>query len=110
MSHATTKRETPGPRIQTRKVAITDAASTALAKSGDEGVFLLSRHLHGDWGDVTEQDSLQNELALLLDLRVLSRYVLKDGTVVWIITEADRAITTILLPDGFQGDTLHLSG
>ncbi len=87
------------PRLQLGKVVITDAASTALERNGTEGVLLLARHLHGNWGDVTEQDALQNELALLLGLRVLSRYVITDNVVVWIVTEADRETTTIMLAD-----------
>jgi len=103
MSHCATEPRSSGPRFHLGKVAITDAASAALERTGTEGVLLLARHLHGDWGDVTEQDALQNELALLLDLRVLSRYAIADGIVIWIITEADRATTAITLPDGFQG-------
>lgn len=91
-----------GSRFQLGKVSITAAASAALEKTGAEGVLLLARHLHGDWGDVTEQDALQNELALLLGLRVTSRYVIGDGAVIWIMTEADRATTAIMLPDGYQ--------
>ena len=105
MSHSSSPdAPAPGMRVQTQKVVITDSASAALEKAGVEGVFLLARHLRGDWGDVTDRDALQNELALLLGLRVLSRYALGDGAVIWIITEADRTITTIMLPDGFQGE------
>lgn len=102
MPHSVIDPKSPGPRFHLGKVTITDAASAALEKTGTEGVLLLARHLHGNWGDVTEQDALQNELALLLGLRVLSRYAIGDGVVVWITTEADRAATTIMLPDGFQ--------
>lgn len=50
---------------------------------------MLTRHLHGDWGDVTE-DALQNERAVL-DLRILSCYAIASGLSLWIITEADIA-------------------
>lgn len=66
------------------------------------GVPLLYRHLHGDWGDVTEQDALQNEVALILDMRVWSSYRLPTGKTIWIITAADRSTTTILLADSDQ--------
>jgi hypothetical protein len=102
MPHSAIEPMNSRQRLHLGKVVITDAASAALERTGTEGVLLLARHLHGDWGDVTEQDALQNELALLLGLRVLSRYAIGDGIVVWIITEADRATTTIMLPDGYQ--------
>lgn len=61
--------------------------------------FFLHRHIHGDWGDITAQDALQKEIALLLGMRVQSRYTLAQSTEIWIITEADRAMTTIMAPD-----------
>lgn len=99
MSHSTIECPGSGPRVHLGKVTITAAVSAALERTGAEGVLLLARHLHGDWGDVTEQDALQNELAVLLGLRVLSRYAVGEGVVVWITTEADRTATTIMLPD-----------
>lgn len=98
MPHSFAGPGSSGPRFQLGKVSITAAASAALERTGTEGVLLLARHLHGDWGDVTEQDTLQNELALLLGLRVLSRYAVADGVVIWIMTEADRATTAIIMP------------
>ncbi|WP_417276521.1 hypothetical protein [Castellaniella sp.] len=86
------------PRLTLGKVRITTAAIAALKATGTEGVLLLSRHLRGDWGDITDQDALQNEIALLLGMRVLSRYLLAEGTEVWLLTEADRAVTTIMTP------------
>jgi hypothetical protein len=62
-------------------------------------ILLLARHIHGDWGDLNGRDCLQNELAVLLDLRILSRYVLPTGSIIWIVTEADRSATTIFLFD-----------
>ncbi|MGJ7570921.1 hypothetical protein ACSFBX_10340 [Variovorax sp. RB2P76] len=110
MSHCATEPKNPGPRFDLGKVSITAAASAALERTGTEGVLLLARHLHGDWGDVTEQDALQNELALLLGLRVLSRYAIADGAVVWIMTEADRATTAIVLLEGFQEREIPAAG
>ncbi|MDR5778123.1 hypothetical protein QCE63_01610 [Caballeronia sp. LZ065] len=59
---------------------------------------LLSRHLRGDWGDLSAEDRVQNDLALQIGLRVLSCYALPGDGSVWIITEWDRSITTVLLP------------
>lgn len=60
---------------------------------------LLSRHLHGDWGDVDKEDARANESALLHDMRILSSYKLpEDRGKLWILTEADRSATTVLTP------------
>ena len=62
----------------------------------------LSRHLQGDWGDVCLADQKANDSALLLDTRILSAYhTEKDHVKFWIITEADRSVTTVLLPDEY---------
>ena len=61
----------------------------------------LVRHIAGDWGDVDEQDRSENELSLTHGFRLLSAYTLKTGTKIWIITEADRSVTTVLLPEEY---------
>ena len=61
----------------------------------------LSRHAEGDWGDVDEQDRGENEISLKDGYRLLSVYHAKDGTKFWIITEADRSATTVLLPEDY---------
>ena len=64
--------------------------------------FALSRHLRGDWGDVCLADQKANDTALLLNTRILSAYhTEKDHVKFWIITEADRSGTTVLLPDEY---------
>jgi hypothetical protein len=65
-----------------------------------EVLELLARHQSGDWGDVTPQDAKQNELSLVNDWCILSKYTL-GKTKVWIITEADRSATTVLLPEDY---------
>ena len=68
----------------------------------DEDVFkALVRHLDGDWGDVGDHDRQANEDALLFGGRLLSVYVDRRNTRFWIITEADRSATTILLPSEY---------
>ena len=61
---------------------------------------LLIRHHCGDWGEVSEEDRESNESALTMQLRIMSSYRFAQGSV-WIITEADRSVTTILLPDEY---------
>lgn len=61
----------------------------------------LARHVRGDWGDVDEDDKRANELALQYDARILSSYQSSNNTKFWVITEADRSQTTVLLPEDY---------
>jgi hypothetical protein len=61
----------------------------------------LDRHVTGDWGDVDEHDRQENELSLVQGFRLLSVYKDRNNVKFWIITEADRSGTTILLPDDY---------
>ncbi len=63
-------------------------------------VALLSRHHCGDWGQLSDEDWHTNELALRRGWQILSVYR-AEGGLIWIITEASRAATTILLPDEY---------
>lgn len=60
----------------------------------------LKRHAAGDWGDLDEQDKRENEYAIGKYLRLFSSYNYSDKKT-WIITEADRSVTTILFPDEY---------
>jgi hypothetical protein len=72
-----------------------------LLKEGKRHPFdYLARHATGDWGELCAFDRHQNEIALRDGLRVFSSYEISAGRV-WIITEADRSITTILLPEEY---------
>jgi hypothetical protein len=74
------------PRFQLGHIVVTPEALAALEAGNVPGVLLLAQHIHGDWGDLTEEDQLQNELALLLlGLRVLSHYALPGGGKVWMV-------------------------
>lgn len=61
----------------------------------------LERHTNGDWGDLCEHDWRANDLAIENDARLLSAYQTGAGRKFWIITEADRSVTTILLPEEY---------
>ena len=61
----------------------------------------IKRHQAGDWGDVTEHDRQENELALTQRLRLWSVYRAANGAVFWLITEADRSGTVILMPGDY---------
>ncbi len=61
----------------------------------------LRRHARGDWGELCEEDKAENELSLREGFRLLSAYHDRNGVKFWIITEADRSVTTILLPEDY---------
>jgi hypothetical protein len=79
----------------------TAGAVQAMAKAQLDPLTLLNRHRSGDWGDVGRDDWAANDQALIDRARILSAYTLADGMRIWIITEADRSATTILLPDEY---------
>ena len=83
------------------QIVATPGVLDAMASSGDDPLDFLFRHLDGDWGDVDEHDRQENELSLQHGWRLLSCYRLSDGTKVWIITEADRSSTCLLLPEEY---------
>ena len=60
-----------------------------------------ARHVSGDWGDVDAEDAAENELSVKEGFRILSAYTTPDGTRIWVITEADRSATTLLLPEEY---------
>jgi hypothetical protein len=60
----------------------------------------LARHVEGDWGDLCEEDKKENELSLREGFRLLSSYK-NDEHKIWIITEADRSVTTVLFPEEY---------
>ncbi len=91
----------PAPRFPLGQIVATANALTALVVAKVSPWALLSRHRRGDWGDLDEQDQQENERALIMGNRLLSAYALPDATRLWIITEADRSATTLLLPDDY---------
>ena len=69
--------------------------------AADEIAQALRRHVTGDWGEVDAQDAAENELSLKQGFRLLSAYTSASGVRFWIITEADRSATTLLLPEEY---------
>lgn len=61
----------------------------------------LRRHATGDWGDLSPEDRQENDLSAREGFRILSAYTDTQGTKFWIITEADRSATTVLLPEDY---------
>ena len=83
------------------QIVATPGALDALAKAGQSGKEFLDRHRTGDWGIVDSDDWAANDRAITDGDRVHSAYLLKDQTKIWIITESDRSVTTLLLPDEY---------
>ncbi|MFI5397703.1 MAG: hypothetical protein ACHQ9S_19375 [Candidatus Binatia bacterium] len=81
-----------------RVVATTGAYDALTPLDIKRGIFF---HSQGDWGDVCEEDKRLNDRALIEGTRILSAYVAENGTRFWIITEADRSATTVLLPEEY---------
>lgn len=67
----------------------------------EEMMAAFSRHRQGDWGEVCPEDWRSNDQAIRAGMRILSAYRTKTGQKFWIITEADRSATTILLPEDY---------
>jgi hypothetical protein len=83
------------------RVLATPSAIRLLADYSIQPLQLLQRHCTGDWGKLDEHDVHQNRFALRAGLRIFSSYQLGDSHKIWIITEADRSSTTILLPEEY---------
>lgn len=89
-------------KFELGRVVATPGALAALEEAQDSANSYLTRHESGDWGTVPPEDWDENEFSLTNQFRLLSAYVLRDRTTkIWIITEADRSVTTILLPSEY---------
>ncbi|HEY4360366.1 MAG TPA: hypothetical protein VGN17_05340 [Bryobacteraceae bacterium] len=89
------------PRFPLGHLVATPGALRALAETNQTPQQFVNRHANGDWGDLDEADRNENELSVAKGFRILSAYQLQDGTKIWIITEADRSSTCILLPEEY---------
>jgi len=76
----------------------TPGALQALEKAEQLPAEFLDRHVNGDWGEVPDADKQENELSVEQGFRVLSAYTTSTGDHIWVLTEADRSATTLLLP------------
>jgi hypothetical protein len=99
-NHSTNKQPTI-TRFALGRTFITPGAEEALQIAGQTAIEFLRRHMSCDWSELTDDDPHENEFSLREGFRVLSTYHTSKGQKVWIITEADRSSTTILLPDEY---------
>jgi hypothetical protein len=89
------------PLFDLGQVVATPGALAALEETGQNAMDFLSRHVRGDWGELPKEDKDENQLSLERGFRLLSTYATLAGTRLWVITEADRRLTTILLPEEY---------
>ena len=86
-------------RFPLGRIVATPGALRALEEAGQTPAEFLDRHVEGDWGDaIDDEDKQENEFSVENGLRILSAYTTRSGQKLWIITEADRSLTTLLLP------------
>lgn len=91
----------PRPKFPLGRMVATPGALQALQEADQAPLEFLLRHVSGDWGELCEEDKAENELSLKNGFRLLSAYRTKTDLKIWIITEADRSATTILIPDEY---------
>lgn len=89
------------PKFLMGSIYITPGAIEALRSAYEAAEFYLLRHQVGDWGELCDEDKWLNNEALETGRRLLSAYDLSTGSRIWIITEANREITTILTPEEY---------
>ena len=89
------------PLFPPGRIVATPGALALLEETKKSPTEFLTRHLRGDWGDLCQEDKTENELSLKHGFRLLSSYPITDSDTLWIITEADRSVTTLLLPSEY---------
>ena len=99
--NSSTTRPNIGTRFALGQTFITPGAQEALEIAGQTAIQFLRRHMSCDWGELSEDDVRENELSLTKGFRLLSNYQTGKGQQLWIITEADRSATTILVPSEY---------
>jgi hypothetical protein len=95
------KKPPTNPMFALGQVVATPGSLKAMTELDISPLELVHRHATGDWGDLGAEDQHQNQIAIRSSLRVFSSYKLSASTKIWIITEADRSSTTLLLPDEY---------
>ena len=89
------------PAFELGQIVATPGALAALKKARQQAGEFLTRHVNREWGGLPDEDHKENEYSLEHGFRLLSAYRTNSGDGLWIITEADRSITTLLLPEEY---------
>lgn len=93
--------EKPQILFKLGQIFLTPGAQKVLAESNQHPIIFLALHQSGQWGDVCEDDAKENNLSVKNGFRILSSYKTSFGVKIWVITEADRSATTLLLPEDY---------
>ena len=88
-------------RFPLGRVVATPGALRALEKAEQLPAAFLDRHVNGDWGEVPDKDKQENEVSVEQGFRILSAYITSAGVRIWILTQADRSATIIMLPEEY---------
>lgn len=88
------------PLFPLGRVVATPGALNTLVMAGQDPGELLERHQSGDWGDVPSADAAENWRSLRYGWRILSAYQAGSRRI-WVLTEADRSSTCLLLPEDY---------
>ena len=99
MAQANSVTAEPSHKFWLGQFYITEQARSQIGY--EDALIALGRHHNGDWGDVCAQDREANESALADGGRLFSVYHAKNGVKFWIITEANRNTTTVLMPEDY---------
>lgn len=83
------------------RIVATPGALAALERANESPALFLARHAQGVWGELDREDIAENDYSLTHGFRLLSSYTTAVGEKLWIITEADRSATTLLLPEEY---------
>jgi len=97
----TRRRASSSPLFPLGRTVATPGALKALQEAQQMPQTFLERHVRGDWGDLGQEDVQANEDALKTGARLLSAYSTRLAEKLWVITEADRSATTLLLPSEY---------
>jgi len=95
---------TTAAKFRLGQVVLTGGVNDKVAEDTEFSKFVLgslARHATGDWGDMSEGDKKENEYSMDKHLRLMSSYENPSLPKIWIITEADRSVTTVLFPDEY---------
>ena len=89
------------PAFELGQIVATPGALAALRKAGQQPGEFLTRHVNREWCDLSDEDRKENDYSLERGFRLLSSYRTNAGDKLWIITESDRSVTTLLLPEEY---------
>jgi hypothetical protein len=89
------------PLFPLGKLVATPGALAALQKARQSPADFLSLHVRAQWGDIPEEDRRENDYSLQHGFRLLSSYRTNANETIWVVTESDRSVTTLLLPSEY---------